>query len=188
MGTELLASAACCALAPAGTAKRKPGLLLQGERMARSLKPALLAAVIAVAACGSRPDGAVTVQEAWARETIGEVAVSAGYGRIENGTDEAVRLVGAEAPVAGRIEIHNVANEGGVMRMHELAAGLEVPAGASIELRPGGYHLMLLDLRRPLRAGEAVPVTLRFDGAPPLQADFAVRSAADAAAGGHSHE
>ncbi len=155
--------------------------------MTNLLKSIGIAALFALSACGDAPDGAVRVHDGWARETIGEVAVSAGYARIENGTGVPVRLVGVETPAAGRIEIHNVIDDNGVMRMREVAGGLEIPAGGSFELRPGGYHLMLLDLARPLRSGEAIPVTLRFDAADPLQADFAVLSAVEAA-GGHGHE
>ncbi len=151
------------------------------------LKAIGLAALLALSACGDAPDGTVSVNEGWARETIGEVAISAGYVRIDNGTGASVRLIGAETPAAGRVEIHNVIDDNGVMRMREVTGGLEIPAGGGVELRPGGYHLMLLDLARPLRSGETIPVTLRFDAGDPRQADFAVRSAAGAA-GGHGHE
>lgn len=140
------------------------------------------------AACGApAPQGAVTVQAPWARETTTGVTVSAGYGRIENSTGEDIRLVGAQTPVAGRVELHNVLNEGGVMRMRPVEGGLDIPAGGIVELRPGSYHLMLLELRQPLRAGESVPVTLNFASGPPVQATFQVRSAAQAAGGG-GHE
>lgn len=156
--------------------------------MKKLLNAAGIASLLALAACGGNtPDGAVRVHDGWARETIGEVAVSAGYGRIENGTGAAVRLVGAETPAAGRIEIHDVIDDNGVMRMREVTGGLDIPAGGSVELRPGGYHMMLLDLARPLRAGETIPVTLRFESGETLAADFAVRSAAEAV-GGHDHE
>lgn len=150
----------------------------------RVLKPAFLTAFLALSACGSSRSGTVAVHDPWARETTAGLAVSAGYGRIENGTGDALRLIGAETPAAGRIEIHNATTEGGVMRMRPLADGLEIPAGESVELRPGGYHMMLLDLRQPLRRGETVPVTLRFDHCPPVRADFTIRSTAEAAHGG----
>lgn len=147
-----------------------------------------LAALAALAACGApTPSGTVTVHDGWARETTAGVTVSAGYGRIENGTGAAVRLIGTETPVAGKVEIHNVTTEGGVMRMRPLADGLDIPAGETVELRPGGYHLMLLELRQSLRRGETVPVTLRFDSGPSVRADFTVRSTAEAAHGG-GHE
>lgn len=151
-------------------------------------KPILLAALAALAACGGRPpSGMVAVHDGWVRETTAGVTVSAGYARIENGTGQNVRLTGADTPAAGRVEIHNVIDDGGVMRMRPLAEGLEVPAGETVELRPGSYHLMLLDLQRPLRGGERIPVTFRFGTNAPVTASFEVRTAAQAAQGG-GHE
>lgn len=148
----------------------------------------LLAALAALAACGGRPpSGMVAVHDGWARETIAGVTVSAGYARIANETGQNVRLTGADTPAAGRVEIHNVTQDGGVMRMRPLPDGLDIPAGETVELRPGGYHLMLLDLQRPLRGGERIPVTFRFGTGAPVTASFEVRTAAQAAAGG-GHE
>lgn len=146
-----------------------------------------LACLLPLAACGSQPGGSLAMHDAWARETVAGVPTSAGYGRIENRTSQTVRLVGAETPVAGRIEFHNVITENGVMRMRPLTEGLEVPAGGSVELRPGSYHMMLLELRSPLRSGETLPVTLRFDRGEPLRVAFTVHAASGAPHGG-SHE
>ncbi|MDQ8755636.1 copper chaperone PCu(A)C [Sphingosinicella sp. LHD-64] len=145
----------------------------------------LLAALAALAACGGRPpSGMVAVHDGWARETTAGVIVSAGYGRIENGTGQDVRMTGADTPVAGRVEIHNVTDDDGVMRMRPLPEGIDIPAGETVELRPGSYHLMLLDLNRPLRGGERIPVTFRFGTGAPVTASFEVRNAAQAAQGG----
>ena len=146
-------------------------------------KTVLAAALATLSACSGGPEGAVAVRAPWARETVPGVQVSAAYARIENGTNHAVRLTGAETDVAGRIELHNVTMDGGVMRMRPVAGGIEIPAGQTVELKPGSYHIMLLQLRRPLRAGETIPVTLRFEGAPAIRADVPVRSAAEAAQG-----
>jgi copper(I)-binding protein len=148
----------------------------------------LLAALAALAACGGcPPSGMVAVHNGWARETTTGVTVSAGYARIENGTGQSVRLTAVDTPAAGRVEIHNVINDGGLVRMRPLADGLDIPAGETVELRPGGYHLMLLDLQRPLRGGERIPVTFRFGTGAPVTASFEVRTAAQAAQGG-GHE
>lgn len=147
---------------------------------------ALLAALAALAACGGRPpSGMVAVHDGWARETTTGVTVSAGYARIENGTGQDVRLTGADTPAAGRVEVHTVTDDGGVMRMRPLPDGIDVPAGETVELKPGSYHLMLLDLRRPLRGGERIPVTFRFGADAPVTASFEVRTAAQAAGGHH---
>lgn len=146
----------------------------------------LLATLAALAACGGRPpSGMVAVHDGWARETTAGVTISAGYARIENGTGQDVRLTGADTPAAGRVEIHNVTDDGGVMRMRPLPEGIDIPAGETVELEPGGYHLMLLDLRRPLRGGERIPVTFRFVTGAPVTASFEVRTAAQAAGGHH---
>lgn len=145
-----------------------------------------LAALVALAACGGpTPSGMVAAHDGWARETIAGVTVSAGYARIENGTGQDVRLTGADTPAAGRVEIHTVTDDGGVMRMRPLPEGIEIPAGETVELMPGGYHLMLLDLRRPLRGGERIPVTFRFGTGAPVTASFEVRTAAEAAGAHH---
>lgn len=145
-----------------------------------------MAALATLTACHSRPDGSVTVHDPWVRATVTGVMVSAGYARIENGTGDAVRLIGAETPVAGRVELHNVTMENDVMRMRPLADGLDIPAGQSVELRPGSYHMMLLELRRPLRSGERVPITLRFARGEPQRVEFTVRAATPAPHGaGH---
>lgn len=155
--------------------------------MTRTIHPALpLAVALALSSCGGgRPEGNVAVRDAWARETVPGVQISAGYARIENGTNHAVRLTGAETPAAGQVELHSVTTENGVMQMRPVTEGLEIAVGQSVELRPGSYHLMLLDLRQPLRAGERLPVTLRFADGPPVRVDFPIRSAADAAGGRH---
>ena len=70
------------------------------------------------------------------------------------------RLISAASPVAGVVEIHEMAMDGQVMRMRALKDGLELPSGRTIELKPGGYHVMLMDLKRPLSEGEQVPMTL----------------------------
>lgn len=151
--------------------------------MIKSMRYLALVACAVIAGCDApavRPE----LSGAWVRETAAGVAVSAGYGRIENKSGEEVRLISVETPLAGRTEIHNVVHDGGVMRMRELPDGLPIPAGGSVELKPGGYHLMLLQLKEPLRAGTGVPVALRFDNGESIAAVFPVRTAAQAAEGG----
>jgi len=72
-------------------------------------------------------------------------------------------LVGAESPVAGVVEIHEMRMEGNVMRMRAVPK-LELPAGQAVDLKPGGYHIMLMNLKAPLRKGESVPIKLKFQG------------------------
>jgi copper(I)-binding protein len=76
---------------------------------------------------------------------------------------EGATLVGAVSPVAGVVEIHEMAMEGTVMRMRALPKGLALPAGKAVELKPGGYHVMLMDLKQQLKAGEKVKLDLQFE-------------------------
>lgn len=87
------------------------------------------------------------------------------YLTISNGGTEPDRLLGGVADVARIIEIHDMAIEGGVMRMTPLVDGLEIPAGDSVSLEPQGYHVMLIDLTRDLRPGDRFDLTLRFERA-----------------------
>ena len=102
----------------------------------------------------------VQVKDAWARSTVqGQMATGAFMSLTAS---EGARLVGASSPVAGVVEIHEMAMDGNVMKMRPVT-GLDLPPGRSVELKPGGYHVMLMDLKRPLKAGERIPVELRFE-------------------------
>jgi copper(I)-binding protein len=81
---------------------------------------------------------------------------------IENHGKEADRLVSASSPVAGRVEIHEMAMDGGIMTMRAVK-GIDLKPGATVELRPGGYHVMLEDLKQPLKDGEQIPLVLTFE-------------------------
>jgi hypothetical protein len=118
--------------------------------------------------------GSLSIGHPWSRATPPGAAVGAGYLTIVNEGAEPDRLVAATAAIAGRVQLHTMAEEGGVMTMRPLPDGLEIPAGATVELAPGGNHLMLMDLAGPLKEGERVPGTLRFEKAGTLDVEFAV--------------
>ena len=103
-----------------------------------------------------------TATEAWARGTVAAQKASGAFVQLRS--PDAARLVAASSPVAGRVEIHEMAMDDGVMRMRQLPA-LELPAGKLVELKPGGLHLMLMDLKSPLKAGETLPLTLTVERA-----------------------
>lgn len=114
-----------------------------------------LAALIAAPALAQ-----VDVTGAWVRATVpGQMGTGA---FMTLTAKDGARIVGAESPVAGVVEIHEMKMEGGVMKMRAIDA-LELPAGKPVELKPGGYHVMLLDLKRALKAGEKVPLSLRIE-------------------------
>lgn len=105
----------------------------------------------------------VSVEGAWARATVqGQKSSGAFMKLTARGT--ALRLVGVSTPVAGVAEIHEMKMDGDVMKMRALD-GLDLPAGQPVELKPGGYHVMLMDLKAPLAQGASVPLTLRFKDA-----------------------
>lgn len=119
--------------------------------------------------------GALKIAHPWSRATPATAKVAGGYAKIANGGDAADRLVSASAPdIAGRVEIHEMAVKDGVMTMRPLEAGLPVPAGTTVELKPGSYHIMFLDLKRPLKEGERVKGTLTFEKAGTVAVEFAV--------------
>ena len=104
----------------------------------------------------------VTVDGAWARASVQGQKATGAFMRLT--AKDGARLVRAESPAAGVTEVHEMKMEGDVMKMRAVPS-LELPAGKTVELKPGGYHVMLLDLKAPLASGTTVPVTLVFQDA-----------------------
>lgn len=151
--------------------------------------PVLLAAAgLMGAVAGARAQ--TTVQDAWVRGTVAGQQASGAFMRLSSA--QGARLVAAASPVAATVEIHEMRMDGGVMRMSAVPA-LELPAGQAVELRPGGYHVMLLGLKQPLKAGDTVPLTLTVEGrdgrreAVEVKAEVRALGAAPAPAG-HDHK
>lgn len=125
------------------------------------------------------------VERPWARATVPGASIGGGYLVIRNQGVAADRLVGAASPVASRVEIHAMAMEKDIMRMREVKS-VDVPAKGAVEFKPGGYHLMFMELKAPLKPGTKVPVTLRFEKAGEVKAEFAVEAVGAAGPGGNS--
>ena len=104
-----------------------------------------------------------SVKGAWIRGTVAQQKATGLFAQITS--PQGGRLVSVSSSVAGVAEVHEMAMEGSVMRMRALPGGLDLPAGKAVELKPGGYHVMLMDLKQPLNNGDQVPVTLVFEGA-----------------------
>ena len=102
----------------------------------------------------------VTVQDAWVRATVPQQKATGAFMRLTAAQD--ARLVSASSPVAGVTEVHEMKLVDNVMKMRPLPA-LDLPAGQAVELKPGGYHVMLMDLKQQLKGGDTVPVTLTFE-------------------------
>ncbi|HRO57688.1 MAG TPA: copper chaperone PCu(A)C [Burkholderiaceae bacterium] len=118
--------------------------------------------------------GLLTIQEPWSRATAPGASVGGGYLVLENaGGDD--RLVGASSPVSARVELHTMSMQDNVMRMRQVE-NVELPAGQRVELRPGGLHLMFMELKAPLEEGGTFPVTLRFEKAGEVEVKMSVRS------------
>jgi copper(I)-binding protein len=128
----------------------------------------------------------IQIERPWSRATAPGAKVAGGYLLIRN-QGAADRLVGASSPAAGRVELHVHINDNGVMKMREVP-GYDVPAKGSFELKPGGAHLMFVDLKRPLKEGDKVLVKLKFEKAGEVSAEFHVGRLVEAAApAGHKH-
>ncbi|MSQ18057.1 MAG: copper chaperone PCu(A)C [Betaproteobacteria bacterium] len=132
----------------------------------------------------------VTVSEPWIRATVGGQKVAGGYLQIKSERDTA--LVGVKSPAAANVEVHEMAMVDNVMRMRALQK-LDVPAGRSVELKPGGYHLMLIDIKEPMKVGAKVPLQLTFEDKDKkretveVTAEVRPLSGASAAKGEHKH-
>lgn len=109
--------------------------------------------------------GDLVISQAWSRATPSGAKVAGGYLTIENKGSAPDRLVGGSGDIAGKLEVHEMATENGVMKMRPLDKGLVIEPGKTVKLAPGGYHLMLFDLKNPLKQGDKVPVTLEFEKA-----------------------
>lgn len=130
-----------------------------------------------VAACtsGSGEPGRLRVESAFARPVVQAGGVGVVYLELVNGTGAADRLIAASSPVAAEVETHETVQEGDVARMVARPEGFVVPASGKVALEPGGKHLMLFDLRRPVRAGETIPLQLRFERAGVVDVQVPVR-------------
>lgn len=117
-------------------------------------------ALTATTLCAAAADVSVQVQNAWARATVkGQMATGA-FMTLKS--DHEARLVGLSSPAAGVVQVHEMTMDAGVMKMAEVKGGLALPAGKAVELKPGGFHIMLMDLKAPLEKGSTLPLTLIF--------------------------
>jgi periplasmic copper chaperone A len=132
--------------------------------------------------------GDLVIAQAWSRATPGGAKIAGGYLTIENKGTAPDRLTAVSGNIAGRVEIHEMAMNNGVMTMRPLEKGLEIGPGKTVKLAPGGYHLMLMDLKNPLKQGEKVPLELQFEKAGKVAVSLDVQGvgAQGPAGAGHS--
>lgn len=135
----------------------------------------LALAIAAVPAIGHEYKvGTLTIHHPWTKATAPGAKVAGGYVEFVNAGTEADRLLGGSFAEAERFEIHEMTMEGDVMKMAEVAGGLPIPAGETVALKPGGYHIMLMGLKRALTEGEKIAGTLQFERAGTVQVEFKV--------------
>lgn len=152
--------------------------------IARTLRAAALALTLFAmpALAGDVTVGALTVSGAFTRATLPNAPVGGGFLTITNTGSTDDRLVSATSPGAALTQIHEMKMDGDVMKMTELPDGLPIPAGQTVTLAPGGYHLMFMQLTGPLVEGSTLPVTLQFEkaGAVEVMLDVGAVNAKDA--------
>jgi copper(I)-binding protein len=123
-------------------------------------RPSFFVAMFLLATAAAQAQ--VVVDKPWVRTTVAQQSTSAAYMTITSANGG--KLVSASSPVAGAVDVHEMKMEGDVMRMRDVAA-LALPAGKPVELKAGGYHMMLTGLKAPLKAGDAVPIRLVVEDA-----------------------
>ncbi|HEY8576126.1 MAG TPA: copper chaperone PCu(A)C [Devosia sp.] len=154
--------------------------------MIRLLRAAFAAAILlatpAFAHNGVVHLGPINISKPFTRATLPNAPVGGGFFTIENTGTEADRLVSATSTIAKDTQIHEMALQGDVMKMRKLPDGLEIPAGETVALAPGGFHLMFMGINQPLVEGETVSITLTFEKAGTVELELPVLgSAADGA-------
>lgn len=125
----------------------------------------LALALTAPASAQTVTKGDIRVENAWSRQTPTGARVAGGFLRVTNTGKDLDRLVGGSVVNAKRIEIHEMAMDGGAMRMRELPKGLEIKPGETIELKPGSFHVMFMEIGTPAKTGETIKGTLEFEKA-----------------------
>ena len=128
--------------------------------------------------------GTIAIDHPWARPTAEGTQTGAAYLLLTNKGNAPDTLVSASSPVAGKTQIHQTTDEGGVMKMHEVAGGIELAPGATVALKPGGYHVMLIDLKQKLDEGRHIPLTLTFAKAGSIDVEVDVEKKSGEQGGG----
>lgn len=159
------------------------------------MKKIIIATVLSLTASAwAQVPANVEVKDAWVRATVAQQKSTGAFMQIHAKSD--TRLVEVKSPIAGVVELHEMTMEKDVMKMRAVTSGLLLSAGQPVDLKPGGYHVMMMDLKGPVKAGDVVPVTLVFEGANGQRSALEVRATARAlgsappaapAAAEHSH-
>jgi copper(I)-binding protein len=134
----------------------------------------LLAAVVLSGTVFAQKAGDLQITASWARATPKGAQVGGGYLKITNTGSAPDRLIGGTSPVSAKFEVHEMSMDGGVMKMRALDKGLEIKPGQTVELKPGGYHVMFVNLNQPLEPGKPFAAALQFEKAGKVDVEFKV--------------
>ena len=121
----------------------------------------LAAATLLAAAAGAQAQAQVTVSNAWVRATVPQQKATGAFLQLQSVQD--AKFVAVTSPLTPNVEVHEMAMQGDVMRMRQVQA-VDLPAGKVVELKPGGHHIMLMNLKAQVKEGDTVPLTLVFEG------------------------
>ena len=149
------------------------------------MKSKLLIACLAFALAPLAAIAQVSVKDPWVRGTVAGQKATGAFMQITSGSDAS--LVAVTSPAAKVVEIHSMTHDGGVMKMRAIET-LALPAGKPVDLSPGGYHVMLMDLKQPLVPGSTVPLTLVLRDGKGVESKLELKvPVAAAPSGGHKH-
>ncbi len=143
----------------------------------RRLALAALAAILALPAFAlDYKLGAIEIGHPWSRATPPTAESGGGFLAITNTGTTPDRLIAVKSPAADKVEIHEMKMDGNIMRMREVEKGIEIPPGATVELKPGGFHVMFMGLRAPFAKDAKVPLTLVFEKAGSIDVELMVQA------------
>jgi copper(I)-binding protein len=127
--------------------------------------------------------GKLSITGAYARETVAGQSIGSAFLKIKN-TGAADKLISASSPSGSEVQLHTMTMEGNVMKMSQIAS-IDIPQSGSIELTPGGMHLMIMGIKSPFKVGESVKIKFKFTNAGEVEVNFPVQSMSPAMGGGH---
>lgn len=155
------------------------------------MKRVVVPFAVLMSALISQAQAQVTVKDAWVRATVAQQKATGAFMQLQSAQD--AKLISAQSPVAGVVEVHEMRMDGGVMKMRAVPS-LALPAGQAVDLKPGGYHVMLMDLKAQVKDGDTVPVTLVVEGQDGKRQNIEIKASARMAAApamkhgsGHNH-
>ena len=143
------------------------------------MKRVVVSFAVLMSALYRQAQAQVTVKDAWARATVAPQKATGAIMQLQSAQD--AKLISAQSPVAGVVEVHEMAMDGGVMKMRAVPS-LALPAGKAVDLKPGGYHVMLMDLKGQVKDGDTVPVTLVVEGQDGKRQNIEIKASARMAA------